>query len=262
MLGLALVIGYGALGSFVAMAHSPWADQFAYANGDLSGYLDGARRFLATGSPYLPEQIAGYWHLQPHSFINPPSALPLFLPFLWLPAILWWVIPIVGTAVLMIAWRPAPWTWPLIAFCLLWPRTQGSILAGNTDLWAALIASLGCRYGWPFVFLIVKPSFAPVALLAARDRRFWIAAIVVVVVMLPLVPIWIDYVAVVRNTDIGVGYSLFSSPLVAMPVVAWWGRRRSCTRSDADRSARSPTAAPDPSDPVAEGGPVPAEVVR
>ena len=226
MLGLAMVIAFGFVTGLMAMARSPWAAQFAFGNGDLSGYLDGARRFLATGSPYLPEQVAGSWHLQPHSFIHPPVALVLFVPFLWLPAILWWAIPIVGTTWIMIRSRPAPWTWPLVALCLAWPRSQGSILDGNTDLWAMFAVALGVRYGWPFIFLIVKPTFAPLAILGTNDRRIWIAAAIAAAATLPLVSLWLDYFAVIRNTDLGLGYSVLNMPLIVMPLASLFPSRR------------------------------------
>jgi hypothetical protein len=206
------------------LAHSEWAGEWAFANGDLGAYLDGARRFLATGSPYLPEQITGYWHLEPHSFINPPSALLLFLPFLAVPSFVWWFIPVVGTAWVILHLKPVPWTWPLIAICLAWPRSQGALLTGNTDMWATFFVALGCLYGWPFVLLVIKPTFAPFGVLGARRRSTWIAAALVALAMLPLLNLWIDYISVIRNTDVGLRYSVLNLPLVAIPVIAQMGR--------------------------------------
>ncbi len=231
IVGLTIVIGALAVYEFIDVARSQWARDWAFGNGDLVGYLDGARRFLETGSPYLPEQIAGPWQLGPHSFIHPPPALVLMVPFLWLPAILWWAIPLVVTIGLVALWRPQPWTWPLIALCLLWPRSPGLILTGNTDLWATMFVALGVQFGWPFVLLVIKPTFAPLALLAVRARPFWIGVVVCAIAMLPFLGLWFQYIPVVRNTDVDATYSLLNLPLVAIPVIAWFGRTRFPERS-------------------------------
>lgn len=223
MAGIALGIGVYAAQELAWMAGSPWAQQFAFANGDIAGYLDGTRRFLVTGSPYE----TGVLTLSAHSFIHPPIALALFLPFLWLPSILWWAIPIVGTAYLVVRSRPAPWTWPLIALALLWPRSQGAILAGNSDLWVMFVVALGVRFGWPIVGLILKPTFAPLGLLWLRDRRTRIAALGIGLAMLPLLPLWLQWFSVVRQIDGGLAYSIGSLPLVLLPTVAWSSSRSS-----------------------------------
>lgn len=215
-LALTVVIGAFATAALAEAVTSEWAARWAFGNGDLNGYLDGARRFLATGSPYLEEQL-NPWQLQPHSFIHPPTALPLFLPFLVLPAITWWAIPIVGTAYLIR--NVKPWAWPVIALCLAWPRSQGAILAGNSDLWAMLFVALGTRFGWPFVLLLVKPTFLPLSTLGVTDRRMWVGAAIAGALMVPLIPLWFDYIKVIRGAGLPLTYSVLSLPLVAMPLV-------------------------------------------
>lgn len=228
---LTLVIGLWAAWLLVELARSPFGRDWAFGSGDLLGYLDGARRFLATGSPYLPAQVDGPWALGPHSFIHPPSALPLFVPFLWLPSVLWWAIPILGTAWLVVNTRPAPWTWPLIALCLVWPRSAGALIAGNSDLWAMLFVALGLRFGWPFTMLIFKPTFALLAVLGIRHVQVWRAGVVAAIAMLPLLPLWLDYVSVIRNAGLDFSYSLLNLPLVVLPVFAWAGRTRTAQTS-------------------------------
>jgi hypothetical protein len=164
--------------------------------------------------------------LQARSFIHPPSALLLMVPFLWLPAILWWIVPLAGTGLLVGKWRPAVWAWPLIALCLAWPRSQGSILVGNSDLWAMLFVALGCAYGWPFALLIIKPTFAPLALVGSAKLRTWIGGALLAIAMVPMIGLWRDYIAVVRNSNIEPGYSLLNLPLVILPLIAWSARRR------------------------------------
>lgn len=219
---LAGVVGLYAAWSIVGLATSSWASEYAFGNGDLNGYLDGVRRFLETGSPYLPAQLAP-WHLEPHSFIHPPIALLLFAPFLWLPTVLWWAIPILGTVGLIASSRPGPWRLLAVALCLAWPRSGGSILAGNTDLWAMFFVAGGVRFGWPFALLALKPTFAPLAVFGIRDRRTWVGGLAVGLVALAFGGLWLDYLTVIRGTDLTPGYSLLNLPLVALPVM---GMRR------------------------------------
>jgi len=229
MVGLTIAIGILAAQELAWTAGSPWAHEFAFGNGDLVGYLDGARRFLALGTPYLSGP------LEPHSFIHPPIALALFVPFLWIPAILWWAIPLIGTAVLVIASTPRPWTWPLMALVLLWPRSQGAILAGNSDLWIMFVVALGVRFGWPIALLILKPTFAPLALLFVRDGQVRYAlAGVGLIVGLGLIPAWMEWLAIVRRIDGGLVYSIASLPLVCLPLL---GLRRA-ERDDEVRLGR------------------------
>ncbi len=202
---------------------SEWGREFALR--DLDGYLDGARRFLATGSPYDPLAVAGAWQLGPHSFIHPPTALPLFLPFLVLPAFLWWVIPIGVTVYAVRRLSPAPWSWPIMALGLVWIRSTGSLLAGNTDMWAMAFVAAAAVWGWPAALLAVKPTFAPFAVLATGRRSFWLAAVAIAAVSLAMAGLWFEYAAVIRNSGLSAAYSLLNLPLVAIPAVAWLGRR-------------------------------------
>jgi hypothetical protein len=223
--------------AFAWALYGTWNSEWArlYAGGDLGGYLDGTRQLLATGSPYLPAHVAGPWTLEAHSFVHPPPALALFVPFLVLPAVLWWAIPLVLTGWAIARLRPARWTWPLLVLCLIWPRSIGSLLAGNSDMWAMAIVAAGVVFAWPLVLLVIKPTFAPLALLGIRRRSWWIALVVVAAVNLPVLPLWLEYLAVVRNSQLRLDYSLLNLPLVALPAIAWLGR--------SDRSSRSPRPA-------------------
>jgi hypothetical protein len=222
MTSLLLILAFA--WELAATWNSEWAT--LYAGGDLGGYVEGARRFLATGSPYLPEQVSGPWALQAHSFVHPPAALALFVPFIALPAILWWVLPLGLTGWAVAKLRPARWTWPLLLLCLIWPRSIGSLLAGNSDMWAMAIVALGAVFAWPFVLLVIKPTFAPLALIGARRRSWWIALALVGALNLLVLPLWLDYLAVVRNSQLRADYSLLNLPLVALPAIAWLGRSR------------------------------------
>lgn len=192
----------------------------------LKGYLVGAQRFLDTGSPYLPEQIAGPWSLDVHSFIHPPSAMLLFVPFLWLPILVWWIVPLGLTGLVLWRLQPAPWTWPVMALCLCWPRSTGALLTGNSDIWAMSFVAAGAIWGWPVVLLLIKPTFAPLAVVGARQRSTWLAGSVTLGAVALTAPLWLDFVTVIGNVGLGYSYSLLNLPLVAIPFVAWIGRRR------------------------------------
>ena len=220
---LAVVILAAALIRLGLLLGDPFGERFL-AN-DLNGYLAGARRFLENGSPYLPEQLAGPWALQPDSFIHPPAALSLFVPFLVLPAVLWWLIPIGLTVAAVAQMRPAVWSWPVMAACLLWPRTAGILIAGNTDLWVA--AAIGVTLAWSLpasVLLVLKPSYLPLALIGVRWRSWWIAAAAVAVLCLPFGGLWFDFAMVLRGSPVEPWYSLLNLPYVAIPIFGWLGR--------------------------------------
>lgn len=194
---------------------------------DLNGYLTGARRFLEHGSPYLPEQLSGAWTLQPDSFIHPPVALLLFVPFLVLPAFAWWAIPLGLTAWAIFRMRPAAWAWPLMALCLLWPRTAGILIAGNTDMWVAAAVAAAVAWSLPTaVLLVLKPSYLPLALIGITWRSSSIAAVAMAIACLAFGGQWFDYLTVLRGATLAPLYSLYNVPYVLIPLIASLARTR------------------------------------
>jgi hypothetical protein len=241
-LGLAAFVGLFAVYEAALFAQSSWGREWAFGNGDLNGYLDGARRFLEVGSPYLPEQLSGAWTPAGHLFMHPPIALLLFVPFLWLPAVVWWAVPLGVTAVLVLQARPSPWQWLAIALCVAWPRSVGSLLAGNSDLWAMMGVALGMRFGWGFALLWVKPTFALFAFLRPHNLR-WVT-ILGLLASLPLAALWIDYATIMQNARVGLDYSVLNLPLVVVPVIALGGGPMGRLRATvAPRFASPPSAA-------------------
>jgi hypothetical protein len=190
-------------------------------------YGEVAKRWLETGAYYLPHQLSGpYTATLMVDNLYPPIALLLFLPFVVLPWILWWLIPIavVGS---FIAWtRPSPIAWPLLALVLIWPRTQTAFLFGNTDLWMAAAVAGGLRWGWPAALLAIKPTFLLFAAVGIRRRSFWIALGGLAIVSIPMAALWLDYVQAMRNVTITADYSVGSLPLVLAPLIAWFLRSR------------------------------------
>ncbi len=209
----------------VSLLATPWG-QGLIASDIVQGYLPAASRFLATGSPYLPAQVAGPWQLGVHSFIHPPIALALFVPYLYLPLALWWIVPVGLVTAALRRLNPSDWAWPVMAACLVWPRSVGSVVAGNTDVWAMAAVAAGSAWGWPVVLLAVKPTLAPLAVVAIRRRSAWIGAVIVAMASVAMLPLWIDWLHVIANAGLSWTYSLANLPLVAAPAVAWLARRR------------------------------------
>ena len=61
---------------------------------DYRWHMEAAHRLLDTGTPYLPFTLAGPFVIGEGAILYPPTAFLLFIPFLWLPSVLWWAIPI------------------------------------------------------------------------------------------------------------------------------------------------------------------------
>ena len=197
------------------------------AGQDFAFYRDVAQRWLETGGFYLPGQLAGTYQIAlMQDVLYPPNALYLFVPFVWLPAVLWWAIPLGILGYAFWRWRPAPWTWPLLAFGAFWPRTQGSLMFGNTDMWMAAAVAGGFLWGWPAALVMLKPTYLLLALAGAPRRLWWAGWGLLAVVSLPLLPLWADYLVTLRNSGIPWSYSLANTVLPLMPVVAWTGRNR------------------------------------
>lgn len=224
-----VLLGLAIVRIVVLVVADPFGERFL--GNDLNGYVAGARRFLDTGSPYLAEQLSGSWQLQPDSFIHPPVALLLFVPFIVIPAALWWLIPIGVTIAAVWRLRPAAVAWPVMAACLLWPRTAGILIAGNTDMWVA--AAIGVTLAWSLpasVLLVMKPSYLPLAIIGIRERRWWVAALVAGALSLFFIALWFDYLTVLRGARLEPWYSLLNLPYVAVPLIAWLARNRAIHR--------------------------------
>ena len=199
---------------------------------DYLTHLEFARRFLDTGSMYLPSQLAGPYDPRPVHVIAtvpsmyPPTAVYLFLPFLVLPAVLWWAIPLSVIGYAFWRWRPGPWTWAVLALCIGGGWTMFSLMVGNSNIWVVAGICAGLLWGWPAILVVLKPTLAPLALLGIRRRSWWIALAVAAALSLPLIGQWLDYVAVVRDSTAPLTYSFGAWPTYLIPFIAWAGRTR------------------------------------
>ena len=78
---------------------------------DYRWHVEAAQRLLDTGTPYLPFELAGPFAIGDGAILYPPTAFLLFIPFIWLPAVLWWAIPIAVLAYGLWWHRPPLWAW-------------------------------------------------------------------------------------------------------------------------------------------------------
>jgi hypothetical protein len=203
---------------------------------DYRTYIDAARRWLSGGPFYEPYQLAGPYQIVSREILYPPIILPLLVPFTVLPAVLWWAIPLGVTSWLIADVRPSLWGWAAICALLIlplpftsdFPWALGAVVSGNPVMWIVAALAAGTRWGWPSVLVILKPSLFPFALLGCRTRRWWIAAGALAAISAVLLPMWVQYVAVLLNTrgpSATWYYSIGEVPLMLTPLVAWLARR-------------------------------------
>jgi hypothetical protein len=208
--------------------YATWDHPFWQALGpsDLAHYLLATHRWLDTGTPYVPSEVAGEFQYGELTFLHPPIALPFFALFLVVPIQLFWIVPLAGFSWLVLTERPASWTWPLLALPLaLYPIGQ-AIWVGNTDMWAWMFFAAGIRWGWPLALLAIKPSVAVVAFVGIRNRRTWMSAAVVLVLCLPFGSLWADWLRVIVNSPGTVLYSAPNALMFTIPLIARIGSRR------------------------------------
>ena len=223
MRAVLLVVAFGILvfpiADLLRAAGKP--DFNGYGGIDYGLYMDATRRWLAGGSFFEPYQLAGPYAIHMGDVLYPPSALLLFVPFTILPAVLWWALPLGATAAMVWRLRPSPVAWPFIALCCFWPPFVARIVAGNPVMWAMAAVAVGFAVRWAFVGVLIKPSLFPFALLGVRDRSWWIALAILIVVSLPFGALWIDWITAVTNsTGVGLLYSLQDVPILLLPVIA------------------------------------------
>lgn len=219
--GILVLVGLW-LAVYLPAAFSGWTGaHFGY---DFASYMRGVDRFLATGNPYNPSDIAGPHTRDGMGFVHPPVSLWLFVPFRFAP-MLWWILPLWAMAWCLYRWRPGLLAWAVIAVLMSFPLSIEAVWLGNSSVWMTAAVGLGLLYGWPFALLIVKPTLAFFGLLGIRDKRTWVGAGIALLLCLPFgLAMWQDWIAVVRNLDADPLYNLYSLPMLLVPVVAWLGR--------------------------------------
>jgi hypothetical protein len=210
---------------------------------DYRWHVDAARRLLENGTPYWPWQIAGPYEIANGAILYPPTAFLLFIPFIWIPTVLWWAIPIAILVWGLTLHRPPLWAWALIGALISFERSLNVYIYGNPSMWIVAAIAAGTILWWPFIFVVAKPSFGPIALLGIRHRSWWIAAVVLALVSIPFARVWLDWFAVVRNSNVSLIYNLPTLPLMLVPLVAWLTGIRRPTIPWLGRAARTKTSA-------------------
>lgn len=246
-----VIITSALLGLFLAeIILSAWTpatrDAVAF---DYETYMAAARRWLAGGGFYHDYQLTGSYTVWNQEILYPPTALILFVPFVFLPPIAWWAIPL-GILAVVLAWhRPAAWGWAVIMALLILPVpfevagswSIGLVVLGNPGLWVVAAVAAATRLGWTGVFVLLKPSLLPFAFIGVRRRSWWIALVLLVAVSLILWPLWEQYLTVLADASsprMGLLYSLSDIPAMLVPLVAWMSGRH---RPDAVERLRSVT---------------------
>jgi hypothetical protein len=224
-LAVALSIVIAAIGTWfllVAGSQAGWTRNWF---DDLSIYRNATERLFGGGGWYLERQLQGPYQLQFGDVLYPPVTAWFFVPWLLLPAWTFSAIPLGMLAWFVRAARPAPWTWPIMAFGLVFPVSLIYIAYANPTIWIAAFVALGLQYSWPGVLVLLKPSLAPFALIGIRSRGWWMALAVLAVASLPFLALTLEYPRIVLDSrGSSLLYSATSVPILLVPIVAWLGR--------------------------------------
>src|SRR4051794_9685026 len=198
-------------------------DKFAI---DYTWHMEASQRLLDTGSPYHAYQLQGPYSIEQAPILYPPTAFALFVPFLWLPPVLWWVLPLALLVFCMTRHRPPIWAWAatLAGFC--WPLSMAVYVHGNPAMWIVAFVAAGTVWAWPFVAVLLKPAVPPAGLLGANRRSWGIALAALVAASLAFGHLWIDWVAAIRNSDVTFAYNFSTIPLMVAPLIPWLADRR------------------------------------
>lgn len=221
LIGLAVLLWAGAIG---------WYVQYPRSLGfDYGFYREIGARFLGGGPLYWPYQLAGaYDFTGQRDNLYPPNALLLFGPAAALPwplaAFLWWAIPLSVIGYAFWRWRPHLPSLAVALILLSTPKMLSAVVMGNTDLWLTAAVAGALLWGWPGVFVLLKPTLAPFMIIGIRRRAWW-AGLGVMALSLAMLPLWLDYITAMRNLHISPMYSWSSIPLLVAPVVAWADQR-------------------------------------
>jgi hypothetical protein len=204
-----------------------------YWGADYTIYMEGARRWLSGGDLY-----------QPFTVYYPPTALLLFVPMSYLPAALWWAIPL-GTIAYVVA-RQCRSDWQRVALlAALADFALVPLASGNGSLWIAAGIVAGNRWGWPAAFIVLKPNLAPWALVGIRRRYFWVVLVALAIASVLMLPMWFDWLRALQDWysspawshgTVGAsrGEDYFTSLLSPLFALLWFATRRTARGQNAD----------------------------
>lgn len=232
----ALVAIVGLVGLWMLADRIGWTTRWG---ADLALYSEATSRLFSGGSWYEQWQLGGPYPID-GSVLYPPVLAWFMAPWLVLPGWTFVAIPVAILGWTIAAWHPAPWTWPILTACLLWPMTPLLAVYANPGLWVAAFLGLALRYQWPGVLVLLKPSLAPFALVGIRSRGWWIGFAALALLSLPFLTDTLTWPNIVMDAKGGgLLYSVSSAPLMVAPLVAWFGVRNRGTSWPSSRSAGS-----------------------
>jgi hypothetical protein len=207
---------------------------------DYVWHVDASRRLLETGTPYWPWQVSGGYDIGNGAILYPPAAFALFIPFIWLPAVLWWAIPVAITVWGMASHRPPLWAWVIVGGIVAFEKSLNVYVFGNPTMWLVAAVAAATRLGWPAVLVLAKPTFAPLALIGIGQRSWWFALAAFAAVSLLFGGLWFEWLRVALNSDVSLAYNLPSLPLMLAPLVPWLtGQHRPRVVADLLRPAQT-----------------------
>jgi hypothetical protein len=193
---------------------------------DFRVYMEHTQRWLAAEGFYLPAQLAGPYIVEDVTgAVYPPVLLYLTVPFTVLPWALWWLVPLAVIGAAVARSRPSPWQLVALALILVYPRTWTIVVLGNPAMWALAALAAGMVWKWPAVGVLLKATFAPLALVGIRHRSWWVALAVAGMLALPFGTMWLDWLTAVMNaeTSRGLEYTLGEWPVALLLVVSLAG---------------------------------------
>ena len=162
-----VILGFAALELQAIYLGAAARGEVAY---DANNMFAAGRHWVETGEAYYPFQLEGPYLNVGTIMLYPPFALYLFVPFAYLPPILWWIVPLS-----LIAWsaswlRPPWWTWPILAGIAASVPVLAALVYGNSLMWVLAFVCLATR--WPAAAAVIppfKPSDALFAIPAMRS---------------------------------------------------------------------------------------------
>jgi hypothetical protein len=190
---------------------------------DYEIYMSAARRWLAGDGFYFPFQLAGPYVIAGGEVLYPPVILWLLVPFTFLPAVLWWVVPILLTLLAVRRMQPRPWGVLVAAMILVLPIAQEPILWGNPVMWLVPAIAWGLLAGWPAAAVLVKPTLAPFLLAGLpRPRRLVAGLVALLLLSVPFgLQAWLDWLTVLGNSGLPATYSIRQAGLLLIPVALY-----------------------------------------
>jgi hypothetical protein len=122
------------LSGYIDSQHAVDADRVYYASV--------GQRWLDTGELYTARQLRRPVRRAGNVTTHPPTAIP----FLWARSTRRRCYYLIRSArpALVARWRPAAWTWPILALLLARPRGISNIIYGNSDISSRPPSPVGC----------------------------------------------------------------------------------------------------------------------